>query len=196
MADMPALLASLPQDRVPLLATNLVGVDSLRQLLGAASVTGTYEVESATTEPHPGLKQLVDELASDGHGLIMLMGKGGVGKTTLAAAVAVELASRGLPVHLTTSDPAAHLGRHWQALPSLEVSRIDPHAETERYRAQVLATKGRVWMPRVAHCWKKICVPLHRRDCRVSGLLADHSRGWQALRGDGYGAHWPYPLAA
>ena len=42
---MPALLASLPQDRVPLLATNLVGVDSLRQLLGAASVTGTYEVE-------------------------------------------------------------------------------------------------------------------------------------------------------
>ncbi len=143
MADMPALLASLPQDRVPLLATNLVGVESLRQLLGAAPVTGTDEVESATTEPHPGLKQLVDELASDGHGLIMLMGKGGVGKTTLAAAVAVELASRGLPVHLTTSDPAAHLGETLAgALPSLEVSRIDPHAETERYRAQVLATKG------------------------------------------------------
>ncbi|MGE6122810.1 arsenical pump-driving ATPase [Aeromonas media] len=143
MADMPALLASLPQDRVPLLATNLVGVDSLRQLLGAAPVTRTDEVESATTEPHPGLKQLVDELASDGHGLIMLMGKGGVGKTTLAAAVAVELASRGLPVHLTTSDPAAHLGETLAgALPSLEVSRIDPHAETERYRAQVLATKG------------------------------------------------------
>ncbi|WP_438502099.1 ArsA-related P-loop ATPase, partial [Aliarcobacter cryaerophilus] len=60
-------------------------------------------------QQHPGLKQLVDELATDGHGLIMLMGKGGVGKTTLAAAVAVELASRGLPIHLTTSDPAAHL---------------------------------------------------------------------------------------
>ncbi len=73
----------------------------------------------------------------------MLMGKGGVGKTTLAAAVAVELASRGLPVHLTTSDPAAHLGETLAgALPTLEVSRIDPHAETERYRAQVLATKG------------------------------------------------------
>ena len=109
MADMPALLASLPQDKVPLLATNLVGVESLRQLLGAAPVTGTDEVDSTTTELHPGLKQLVDELASDGHGLIMLMGKGGVGKTTLAAAVAVELASRGLPAHLTTSDPAAPL---------------------------------------------------------------------------------------
>lgn len=147
MAQMPALLASLPQDRVPLLATNLVGVDSLRQLLGAAPVNGNLEVERPAAESqdqqHPGLKQLVDELASDGHGLIMLMGKGGVGKTTLAAAVAVELASRGLPVHLTTSDPAAHLGETLAgALPSLEVSRIDPHAETERYRAQVLATKG------------------------------------------------------
>jgi arsenite-transporting ATPase len=53
--------------------------------------------------------RLVDDIAADGHGLVMLMGKGGVGKTTLAAAVAVELARRGLPVHLTTSDPAAHL---------------------------------------------------------------------------------------
>ncbi|MEB8284448.1 arsenical pump-driving ATPase [Aeromonas veronii] len=150
LAQMPALLASLPQDRIPLLATNLVGVESLRQLLGAVSADGVDSaddnadaVERTTAEPHPGLQQLVDELASDGHGLIMLMGKGGVGKTTLAAAVAVELASRGLPVHLTTSDPAAHLGETLAgALPTLEVSRIDPHAETERYRAQVLATKG------------------------------------------------------
>ena len=57
----------------------------------------------------PSLSVLVDVIAADGHGLVMLMGKGGVGKTTLAAAVAVELANRGLPVHLTTSDPAAHL---------------------------------------------------------------------------------------
>ncbi|HDI1211636.1 TPA: arsenical pump-driving ATPase [Aeromonas hydrophila] len=147
MADMPALLASLPQDSVPLLATNLVGVDSLRQLLGACPVSGVNEIACTAAESynqqHPGLKQLVDELATDSHGLIMLMGKGGVGKTTLAAAVAVELASRGLPVHLTTSDPAAHLGETLAgALPSLEVSRIDPHAETERYRAQALATKG------------------------------------------------------
>jgi arsenite-transporting ATPase len=55
------------------------------------------------------LSALVDEVAADGHGLVMVMGKGGVGKTTLAAAIAVELAGRGLPVHLTTSDPAAHL---------------------------------------------------------------------------------------
>jgi arsenite-transporting ATPase len=73
----------------------------------------------------------------------MLMGKGGVGKTTLAAAVAVELAHRGLPVHLTTSDPAANLTETLNGvLANLTVSRIDPHAETERYRQHVLASKG------------------------------------------------------
>ena len=73
----------------------------------------------------------------------MVMGKGGVGKTTLAAAIAVSLANRGLPVHLTTSDPAAHLaGTLEGTLEHLQVSRIDPHAETERYRQHVLATKG------------------------------------------------------
>jgi len=74
---------------------------------------------------------------------VMVMGKGGVGKTTLAAAVAVELAHRGLPVHLTTSDPAAHLTETLsETLENLSVSRIDPHAETERYRQHVLETKG------------------------------------------------------
>ena len=73
----------------------------------------------------------------------MLMGKGGVGKTTLAAAIAVELAHRGLPVHLTTSDPAAHLAETLEGvMPDLAVSRIDPHDETERYRQEVLASKG------------------------------------------------------
>ncbi|EKB29239.1 arsenical pump-driving ATPase [Aeromonas dhakensis] len=144
LADMPQGIKGLARDQVPLLATNLVGLDSLRQLL-QPQVVG--ELAPAASSPfqgtRPELGTLVDELAADGHGLIMLMGKGGVGKTTLAAAVAVELASRGLPVHLTTSDPAAHLGETLAgSLPHLEVSRIDPRAETERYRAQVLASKG------------------------------------------------------
>ena len=85
----------------------------------------------------------MDQIAADGHGLVMVMGKGGVGKTTLAAAVAVELAHRGLPVHLTTSDPAAHLTETLsETLENLSVSRIDPHTETERYRLHVLETKG------------------------------------------------------
>ncbi len=71
------------------------------------------------------------------------MGKGGVGKTTLAAAIAVELAHCGYRVHLTTSDPAAHLVDTLEgALANLAVSQIDPHAKTERYRQHVLAAKG------------------------------------------------------
>lgn len=144
LADMPQGIKGLARDQVPLLATNLVGLDSLRQLLQPQDAGGQASLATSAHLPvQPELSSLVDELAADGHGLIMLMGKGGVGKTTLAAAVAVELASRGLPVHLTTSDPAAHLGETLAgSLPHLEVSRIDPRAETERYRAQVLTSKG------------------------------------------------------
>jgi len=74
----------------------------------------------------------------------MLMGKGGVGKTTMAAAIAVELAARGHVVQLTTSDPAAHLVDTLRGdTANLTLSRIDPHAETERYRQHVLETKGK-----------------------------------------------------
>ena len=73
----------------------------------------------------------------------MMMGKGGVGKTTIAAAVAVALAERGLPVHLTTSDPAAHLTDTLAgSLGTLQVSRIDPRVEIARYSDHVMATKG------------------------------------------------------
>jgi arsenite-transporting ATPase len=87
------------------------------------------------------LADLIDDLALLRHGLIMVMGKGGVGKTTLAAAIATELAARGLPVHLTTTDPAAHVAMTLEtAVPGLKVSRIDPKAETEAYRQHALTS--------------------------------------------------------
>jgi arsenite-transporting ATPase len=142
LAAMPDELRALPRDEVPLKPFNLVGLAALRQLL-----VETAAQPDATGEPvalrAPSLSDLVDDIATEGHGLVMLMGKGGVGKTTLAAAVAVELARRGLPVHLTTSDPAAHLTETLHgSIEHLTVSRIDPHAETERYRQEVLQTKG------------------------------------------------------
>lgn len=144
LLDIPAALKALPIDQVGLKPFNLVGTDALRNLLVTSAGSATSDIPAAQVLPEvPSLAVLVDGIAADGHGLVMLMGKGGVGKTTLAAAVAVELASRGLPVHLTTSDPAAHLSETLAgSLEHLTVSRIDPRAETERYRRQVLETKG------------------------------------------------------
>ena len=143
LANMSDALQALPQDRLALKPFNLVGLEALRHLLNDTPVAASTAPSAVPTPQAPNLSQLVDDIAADGHGLVMLMGKGGVGKTTLAAAVAVELAHRGLPVHLTTSDPAAHLAQTLEGtLDNLTVSRIDPHEVTERYRAHVLSTKG------------------------------------------------------
>ena len=142
LAAIPEALSLLPMDRVPLKPFNLVGLDALRLLLADTAPAKCIEYPD-TAFDSPSLSTLVDAIAADKHGLVMLMGKGGVGKTTMAAAIAVALASRGFPVHLTTSDPAAHLAETLHgALENLTVSRIDPHAETETYRQHVLATKG------------------------------------------------------
>jgi arsenite-transporting ATPase len=143
LSTIPEVLKGLPCDEVMLKSFNLVGLDALRQLLVDTPVQGQVRVDTPIELDEPSLFELVDDIAKDGHGLVMLMGKGGVGKTTLAAAVAVELAHRGLPVHLTTSDPAAHLTETLNgALDNLTVSRIDPAAEIEHYREHVLKTKG------------------------------------------------------
>ena len=143
LAAIPDVLKGLPSDQVALKPFNLVGLDALRQLLADTPAPARVDVATPLELDEPGLAALVDGIAADGHGLVMLMGKGGVGKTTLAAAIAVELAQRGWPVHLTTSDPAAHLTETLNAtLDNLVVSRIDPHAETERYRQHVLETRG------------------------------------------------------
>ncbi len=141
LAGMDAELAVLSHTRITLRPENLVGLAALRRLGQAAA--SQPAVPAAAMPDLPPLSALIDDLASAGHGLIMTMGKGGVGKTTIAAAVAVELAARGHQVLLTTTDPAAHLTETLGTeVPNLTVSRIDPVAETARYRDHVLETKG------------------------------------------------------
>ena len=111
LADMPASLRALPQDQVPLRPFDTVGLPALRALLKPGAEPAMPIATSAATgvDGIHGLGALADELAAAGHGLIMVMGKGGVGKTTIAAALALGLIARGKTVHLSTTDPAAHL---------------------------------------------------------------------------------------
>ncbi len=144
LADLPPGLHRLPSIAVTLRGHNVLGAEALRRLLEPARPEKGAATPRMIDADLPSLGGIVDEIAEAGSGLVMVMGKGGVGKTTIAAAIAVELASRGLPVHLTTTDPAAHLTEALSGeVPSLKVSRIDPTAETEAYRRKVLTQAGR-----------------------------------------------------
>jgi len=148
LSAMPDALARLPRDEVPLRAFDTVGLPALRALFGGALNAEESAGRGSTgpTDRLPGesLSRLADELALAGRGLIMVMGKGGVGKTTIAAALAVGLVRRGHSVHLTTTDPAAHVADTLNgSLPGLKVGRIDPRAETEAYIAKIMASRGK-----------------------------------------------------
>ncbi|MBL8697086.1 MAG: arsenical pump-driving ATPase [Alphaproteobacteria bacterium] len=146
LAALPTVLAALPRDDVPLRGHDMVGLPALRRLLvdGPAPPPAETPASAPAVAPLPGLDTLVAGLAQRGHGLVMVMGKGGVGKTTIAAAIAVGLVARGHAVHLSTTDPAAHVAMTvGEAMPGLRVDRIDPKSETERYVARIVETRGR-----------------------------------------------------
>ena len=143
--NLPDKLGPLPLDLIELKSTNLVGVAALTTLFetappSIASVSTAGIVPDIADAP---LAALLDDIERDGHCLIMCMGKGGVGKTTVAAAVAVALADRGHDVHLTTTDPAANLTETLHgSIDHLQVSRIDPALASQDYRDRVMAAKG------------------------------------------------------
>lgn len=144
---MPPGLASLPREERPLVPFNVVGVAAFRAFAGGEGLPSTT-TGAPVGQPEEGpqadtLADLVEQIAARGSGLIMTMGKGGVGKTTLAVRIAEQLAERRHSVHLTTTDPAAHVAKAVRsASPNLSVSRIDPEKETRDYTAEVIATAG------------------------------------------------------
>ena len=141
--QMPAALQALPRDDVPLRAVDTVGLSALRGLLSGGATVSVAQAQVRKALPASPFGALVDELALQESGLIMVMGKGGVGKTTVAAALALGLVARGKSVHLSTTDPAAHVaGTLGEALAGLQLSRIDPKAETQHYIDKIMAAKG------------------------------------------------------
>jgi arsenite-transporting ATPase len=152
LRTMPEILRALSMVAVPLVASNLTGIAALRELAGTtqkqAAIPPTVVREPGTpdtaSDALPGLENLIEQLETEERGVVMMMGKGGVGKTTIAAAVAVSLAQKGHAVHLSTTDPAAHLactlGKDTPA--GLTVSRIEPAVEIQRYTAEVIHAAG------------------------------------------------------
>lgn len=143
VAHMPNVLQDLSHSEVPLSARTPIGVGALGDVFSPPGALAS--TTAATPVAERPLSTLIDGLEAPGRGVIMTMGKGGVGKTTVAATIARELAERGHRVLLTTTDPAAHVqAAAGEALPGLEVSRIDPAAVTASYRDEVLAAAGDV----------------------------------------------------
>jgi len=143
LAAMPKALSDLPVTRTPFLPRGTVGLDALRSMIHpemAATPKPTPMPEQALP---PGLRGLLDDIAESRRGVVMTMGKGGVGKTTIAAAIAVALAELGHNVTLSTTDPAAHVGATVEdGIPNLRVTRINPAFEVRQYAEEVLRKAG------------------------------------------------------
>jgi arsenite-transporting ATPase len=146
MTTTSAFIDSLPSFIVPLRPINILGIGGLRVLLSGDDTPDT-PASNSTAEWTPPVMESLEELVADieklGHGVIMTMGKGGVGKTTVAAAIAVMLARRGHAVHLSTTDPAAHVAQTLAGqVEGLTLSKIDPAAETAAYQGEVMLKQG------------------------------------------------------
>lgn len=145
IAAMPVELKHLPTTHVPFHPAGVIGVAALQSVYRDQPDRMSPELlhleagVDAVSRRISGWQSFLQEIEAEGKGVIMTMGKGGVGKTAMAAAIAAELAERGHAVILSTTDPAAHVAQTiGKDLPNLKVERIDPGVETDRYVTGVL----------------------------------------------------------
>lgn len=139
---MPARLKEIRAYGIPLRSYNIIGLAGIRAFLNGELVE-TRRSHLPQSPAHT-LDNLVDALHETGKKVIFTMGKGGVGKTTVAAAIAMGLAQRGAKVHLTSTDPANNLQNVMKDTHGVTVSRIDEQEELDKYRDEVLAAARQV----------------------------------------------------
>ncbi|MBB3697118.1 TRC40/GET3/ArsA family transport-energizing ATPase [Flammeovirga yaeyamensis] len=152
LEEMPEHLKSLSQTKFGMLPYNVLGLQKLSSVFDEKLIPQIINQSNSATQNEAidlsayQFNQLLDNIEADKNGLILTMGKGGVGKTFTASSIAIALANRGNEVILTTTDPAAHItnytGQLTELPPTLTVERIDPKAETERYIAKAMEKKG------------------------------------------------------
>ncbi len=143
LSAMPHNLTRLPRNEIPLRPWSPVGISGLRRL--TVEKNEFADASTPKMEPYkgPDLVALINEIAENPKGVILTMGKGGVGKTTVAASLAMEMARRGHEVLLTTTDPAAHVDEAVkERFTNLEIAKIDPREEVRRYTEEIMSTAG------------------------------------------------------
>lgn len=140
LASIPSELQELTMYMVPLRAYNVTGLANVRSLLNEDHIAVVNE--NLNTNKLFDLDDVVNNLETNGKRVIFTMGKGGVGKTTIAASIALKLPARGQKVHLATTDPAAHLNFVLDENQNITMSHIDEAAELAKYQDEVL-TKAR-----------------------------------------------------
>ncbi|MFC5591605.1 arsenical pump-driving ATPase [Sporosarcina soli] len=146
LKETPDALKQVVTFSLPFVSYSLTGVDNLRHLFSSYTIT-VFEDDSLSTDPIqlPGLNKVIDDFSSKNIRVIFTMGKGGVGKTSIASAIAVGLSEKGHRVHLTTTDPAAHLAYAFEGSvlgENLTISSINPEIEVKKYKQEVLSTAG------------------------------------------------------
>lgn len=135
LQNMPQELSNYPLYTIPLRSYNLSSIANIRRMLYSDSLIGEANY-NPIAQPR-GVEQLVNDLYTSGKRVIFTMGKGGVGKTTLATDIALKLTALGAKVHLTTTDPANHINYDLAVKAGIAVSRIDEAEVLEKYKNEV-----------------------------------------------------------
>jgi arsenite-transporting ATPase len=136
LQNMPKNLKDITQYSVPLRPYNITGLANVRAILSGENYT--FETETLNVKSIPDIQDVINDLNLSNKKVIFTMGKGGVGKTTIAATIASGLAAKGKKVHLTTTDPAAHLKYVMEECEGITMSSIDEKAELKKYQDEIL----------------------------------------------------------
>ncbi|MDS0526734.1 arsenical pump-driving ATPase [Clostridium sp. SHJSY1] len=137
LKNMPEKFKDIDTFEIPLRPYNITGLDNVRALLKENHIV--INMDSLNNVDIPKLRNVIGDLYNSDKKVIFTMGKGGVGKTTIASAIALGLAKKGKKVHLTTTDPAAHLKFVLDESYGISLSNIDEKKELEKYRQEVIS---------------------------------------------------------
>lgn len=137
LKDMPAKLKNIETFQIPLRPYNIAGLENVRLLLKEDHIKVSSDTLNMTSIPK--LKNVIEDLYNNNKKVIFTMGKGGVGKTTIAATIALGLSKKGKKVHLTTTDPAGHLKFVLDESYGISLSNIDEKEELKKYQEEVLS---------------------------------------------------------